>query len=153
MNILVKKLFSSVLVLFLINCSAPENYSASYNRDEIQSAQRTIKAEIVSKRAVKVKGDSGIGTTAGAATGYIAGSGIGTNASDNAIGAIAGALIGATVGSAIENQAQTVNATEYIIENDVIGLLTIIMTDSTFSKGSLVFVSLGSPPKIIGVAE
>ena len=133
----------------MINCSAPENNSASYNRAEIQSAQRTIKAKIVSKRAVKVKGDSGIGTTAGAATGFIAGS----NASDNAIGAIAGALIGATVGSAIENQAQTVDATEYIIENDVTGLLTIIMTDSSFSKGSLVFVSLGSPPKIIGVAE
>ena len=150
---LIKKLLSLVLISFLANCSTPENNSASYNRSEIQSAQRTIKAEIVSKRAVKVKGDTGIGTNAGAATGYIAGSGLGSNASDNAVGAIAGALIGATVGTAIENQAQTVEATEYIIVNDVTGLLTIIMTDSSFSKGSLVFVSLGSPPKIIGNAE
>ena len=112
MNTLINKLLPFLLVLFLVNCSAPENNSSSYNRTEIQNAQRTIKAEIVSKRAVKVKGDSGIGTTAGAATGYIAGSSIGSNASDNAIGAIAGALIGATVGSAIENQAQTVDATE-----------------------------------------
>ena len=69
------------------------------------------------------------------------------------MGSIAGAVIGATIGSVIENNALEVDATEYIIEHDVTGLLTIIMTDSSFVEGSHVYVSLGSPPKIIGVAR
>ena len=57
------------------------------------------------------------------------------------------------MGAAIENQAQEVDATEYIIESDVTGFLTIVMTDSSFPKGALVYVSLGSPPKILGIAN
>ena len=142
-----------LLSILTVGCSQPDNASATYNRSELQSAQRTIKAQIVSKRSVKVKGGTGVGSSAGAATGYIAGSTAGNNSTDSAVGAIAGAVIGATIGAAIENQALAVDATEYIIENDVTGFLTIIMTDSSFAEGSTVYVSLGSPPKIIGVAR
>ena len=147
------KLLLPLSIALPVACTQPENGSATYNRSEVQSAQRTIKAQIVSKRAVKIKGGTGIGTSTGAATGYIAGSTVGGSANDNAVGAIAGAVIGATIGTAIENSALEVDATEYIIENDVTGLLTIIMTDSSFVEGSNVYVSLGSPPTIIGVAR
>ena len=150
---LCKKILLSFLTVTMFACSTPENTSSTYSRAEMQTAQRTIKAEIVSKRSVKVKGGTGVGAASGAAAGGIAGSTIGSSAEDNAIGAIAGVLVGATVGAAIENQAQEVDAIEYIIESDVTGFLTIVMTDSSFPKGALVYVSLGSPPKILGIAN
>ena len=146
-------LFVSMCFPLISACSAPENSSASYNRSEMNVAQRTVKAKIVSKRSVTVSGASGVGETAGAATGYIAGSTMGDSGAENAIGAVIGTVVGATVGTAIENQAQSVEATEYILESDVTGLLTIIMTDASFPKGAFVYVSLGSPPKIMSVAE
>ena len=146
-------LFISICFPFISACSVPENSSASYNRSEMNVAQRTVKAKIVSKRSVTVSGASGVGETAGAATGYIAGSTMGDSGAENAIGAVIGTVVGATVGTAIENQAQSVEATEYILESDVTGLLTIIMTDASFPKGAFVYVSLGSPPKIMSVAE
>ena len=114
---------------------------------------RTIKAQIVSQRPVKIKGGSGVGTSAGAATGYITGSTIGNSSTDSAVGAIAGAVIGATVGAAIENQALEVDAIEYILEDDRSDLMTIVMTGQNFNSGSIVYVTLGYPPRIIGLVR
>lgn len=141
------------LFIISMSCSKPDNSSATYDRSDLKVAKRTIKAQIVSKRLVEVKGGSGVGTSAGAATGYIAGGTAGSGSTDNAVGAIAGAIIGATIGSAVENKSMSVDATEYILEDDQSNLMTIIMTDSRFSEGSLVYVTLGYPPKIIGVVK
>jgi outer membrane lipoprotein SlyB len=150
---LIIKFTTFCLLLVAVSCSKPENASSTYDRSDLQSAKRTIKAQIVSKRSVKVKGGTGIGTSAGAATGYVTGATAGNGSADSAVGAIAGTIIGATIGSAIENNALEADATEYILEDDRSGLMTIIMTDSSFPAGSIVYVTLGYPPKIIGVAE
>ena len=119
----------------------------------MQVAKRTIKAQIVSKRSVTVKGGTGIGTSAGAATGYFTGSTAGNSSTDSAVGAIAGAVVGATIGSAIESQVLGVDATEYILEDGRSDLMTIIMTDPSFPEGSMVYVTLGYPPKIVGLVR
>ena len=77
----------------------------------------------------------------------------GNSSTDSAVGAIAGAVIGATMGSALENQALGADATEYILEDYRSDLMTIIMTDPSFPEGSIVYVTLGYPPKINGFAR
>lgn len=150
---LIFKFVAFFLMLVSMGCSKPENASSIYKRSDIQVAKRTIKAQIVSKRSVTVKGGTGIGTTAGAATGYFTGSTAGNSSTDSAVGAIAGAVVGATIGSAIESQVLGVDATEYILEDDRSDLMTIIMTDPSFPERSMVYVTLGYPPKIIGLVR
>ena len=150
---IIMRFVACFLFLVSMSCSKPNNSSATYDRSDLKVAKRTIKAQIVSKRLVEVKGGSGIGTSAGAATGYITGSTIGNSSTDSAVGAIAGAVIGATVGAAIENQALEVDAIEYILEDDRSDLMTIVMTGQNFDSGSMVYVTLGYPPRIIGLVR
>ena len=137
----------------LIGCSKPQNASTEYSRSQINSAQETIIATVVSKRVVTVDGDSGVGGTAGGLTGYIAGSTVGDTPGENAVGAIAGSIIGATIGSAVESKNQSVEATEYVLEAEDGKLFTILMTDSKFTVGETVYVGLGDTTKILAVAE
>ena len=147
----------SIIIVFtfsgLIGCSKPQNASTEYSRSQINSAQETIIATIVSRRVVTVDGDSGVGGTAGGLTGYIAGSTVGDTPGENAIGAIAGSIIGATIGSAVESRNQSVQATEYVLKAENGDLFTILMTDNKFNVGEEVYVGLGEAAKILAVAQ
>ena len=147
----------SIIIVFtfsgLIGCSKPQNASTEYSLSQINSAQETIIATIVSRRIVTVDGDSGVGGTAGGLTGYIAGSTVGDTPGANAIGAIAGSIIGATIGSAVESKNQSVEATEYVLEAEDCKLFTILMTDNKFNVGEAVYVGLGDTTKILAVAQ
>ena len=147
--------FFSVLILSLVlsGCSQPKNASSEYSRSQINTAQETIVAKILSKRLVNIEGESGIGKTAGGLTGYIAGSTLGKSETENAIGAIAGAIFGATAGSAVESKLQSVEATEYILKKETGGMVTIIMTSGNFRVGEKVYVSMSGQAKILGVVE
>lgn len=133
----------------VIGCSTPSNTSTTYDRGAMTSAQRTITGKIVSKRVVTVKGGTGVGSSAGAGIGAIAGGSLGGNDSDSAVGAIAGAVVGGTVGAIAESEVFATNALEYVVESDVTGLLTVVMTDSGFEVGDDVFIVMGRTPKLI----
>ena len=146
--------FTAILMILLsgiilTGCSTPSNNSDTYNRSALQSAQRTINGQIVSKRPVTVKGGTGVGSSAGAGIGAIAGSGVGGSASDNAVAAIAGAVIGGTVGAVAENEIFEADAFEYVVDSSVAGLLTIVLTDAQFEVGDEVFIVMGRTPKLI----
>jgi outer membrane lipoprotein SlyB len=111
--------------------------------------QRTIKGIIVSKRLVTVKGGRGVGTASGSAIGGIAGGNLGSNASDSAVGAIAGAVIGGTVGAIAQSEAFATEATEYIVDSKVAGLLTVVTNDSDLLVGDNVYIILGNEPKLV----
>ena len=145
--------FSIILLVgvtvFVTGCSTPSNTSTTYDRGAMTSAQRTISGKVVSKRVVTVKGDTGVGSSAGAGIGAIAGGNLGGDNSDNAIGAIVGAVVGGTAGAIAESEAFATDALEYVVESNVAGLLTIVMTDSSFEVGDDVFIVLGRTPKLI----
>ena len=147
----------SIIIVFtfsgLIGCSKPQNASTEYSRSQINSAQETIIATIVSRRVVTIDGDSGVGGAAGGLTGYIAGSTVGDTPGENALGAIAGSIIGATIGSAVESKNQSVEASEYVLKAKDGKLFTILMTDNKFKVGEAVYVGLGDTTKILSVAE
>lgn len=137
------------LSLILVGCSSPSNQSNTYQSNAMSKAQRTIEGKILSKRQVTVKGGSGIGTSSGAMIGGISGSSLGSNANDSAVGAIAGAVVGGTLGAIAQSEAFATQATEYIVESQVAGILTIVINDSSLNKGDDVFIILGREPKLI----
>jgi outer membrane lipoprotein SlyB len=138
-----------VCAVTLSACISPQDSNKTYGRSALSSATRTSEAQIVSKRAVKVDPNSGVGANAGGALGAIAGSGAGSNSRDGLAGAVIGAVAGATVGAAIESSAAKIDAFEYIVKTDVAGLLTIVQTDDEFSVGQRVFVVLGAKPVLV----
>lgn len=137
------------MTALVVGCSTPSNTSTTYDRSAMTSTQRTITGKIVSKRVVTVKGGTGVGSSAGAGIGAIAGGNLGGDGSDSAVGAIAGAVIGGTVGAIAESEAFATDALEYVVESNVAGLLTVVMTDSGFEVGDDVFIVMGRTPKLI----
>ncbi len=115
----------------------------------MSGAIRTIRGQVISKRAVTIKGGTGLGAAAGTGVGAIGGASLGENASDSAVGAILGAVVGGTVGAIAESEAFAADGYEYVVESSVAGLLTIVMTDSSYEVGEDVFITLGRTPKLI----
>lgn len=124
-----------------------------YSEASMRTTSRTIEAEIVSKRAVKVDTSKGVGTAAGAALGAVAGSSFGSSGRENIAGAIIGTVVGSAAGSAIESNASIVDAFEYILKADVAGLITVLQIDNQFEIGEKVYVILGSRPTIVRNAK
>lgn len=139
--------------LLLTGCSTPNNQSSVYDRSAMSGAIRTIRGQIVSKREVTIKGGTGLGATTGAGVGAIGGSSMGGNANDSAVGAIVGAVIGGTVGAISESEVFAADGYEYVVESKVAGLLTIVMTDSSYEVGENVFITLGKTPKLIKLGQ
>ena len=133
----------------LSGCSQPQNSSSEYRRSQLDNAQETIVATVVSKRVVNVDGETGIGQAAGGLAGYITGNTVGDTDNENALGSIAGALLGATIGSSIESKVQSVQATEYILQIGSSDLITVLLTDGQFNVGDEVYVSMGAQVKIL----
>jgi outer membrane lipoprotein SlyB len=90
---------------------SPDVTQAS-DANEVQTA---LEGVIVSKRVVTVKGDSVLGTLAGAGLGAVAGSTVGGGSTMHTLMAITGGLAGGAAGNAIESKLTTQQGIEYVI--------------------------------------
>lgn len=126
---------------------SPQTYSVG----SVGQVNRTVSATVVSAREVDVAGTTGIGGSAGTATGAVVGSAAGgNNTRGNIVGAIGGAVIGGLAGAAIEANATKQKAMEYVVETENGNLMTIVQgNDSAFSLGQKVLVLYGSPSRLI----
>ena len=134
----------------LLGCTSnisPKTYSVG----SVGQVNRSIAATIISSREIDVAGSSGVGGTAGAATGAVIGSGAGgSDARTNIVGAIGGAVIGGLAGSAIQSNATKQKGMEYVVETENGNLMTIVQgIEPVFSEGQRVLVLYGSPSRLI----
>lgn len=136
-------------VALMGGCATPNASNTQYGASALTSATRTIEAEIVSKREVRVNTATGSGAAAGGALGAIGGSSVGSGGRDNLAGAVIGAVAGAAVGAAVDSSARTIDAFEYIVKSNVAGLLTIVQTDGNFAVGDKVYVVMGNKPVLV----
>ena len=137
-------------VLALAGCASsisPQTYSVG----SVGQVNRTISATVISVREVNVAGTTGVGGTAGSATGAVLGSSVGGNdGRSNVVGAIGGAIAGGIAGAAIEANATKQKALEYVVETENGNLMTIVQGNQTvFSEGQKVLVLYGSPSRLI----
>jgi len=117
----------------------------------VGQVNRTVSATVVSAREVDVAGTTGVGGSAGTATGAVVGSAAGgNNTRGNIVGAIGGAVVGGLAGAAIESNATKQKGMEYVVETENGNLMTIVQgTDPIFVAGQKVLVLYGSPSRLI----
>lgn len=140
----------SVTVVAVAGCASnisPQTYSVG----SVGQVNRTVSATVISVREVDVAGTTGIGGSAGTATGAVVGSAAGgNNTRGNIVGAIGGAVIGGLAGSAIEANATKQKGMEYVVETENGNLMTIVQgTETVFATGQKVLVLYGSPSRLI----
>lgn len=126
---------------------SPQTYSVG----SVGQINRTVSATVVSAREVDITGTTGLGGTAGAATGGVIGSAAGgNNTRGNIVGAIGGAVIGGLAGAAIEGNATRQKGIEYVVETDNGTLMTIVQgVEPVFTASEKVLVLYGSPSRLI----
>lgn len=125
---------------------SPKNYSVG----SVGQVNRTVSATVISVRQVDIAGTTGLGGSAGTATGALVGSAAGNNARANIVGAIGGAVVGGLAGAAIEANATKQKGMEYVVETENGNLMTIVQgTDTVFAEGEKILVLYGSPSRLI----
>lgn len=142
--------FTSLLLsLSLVGCA--QNLSPnSYYGHEVNASSTVKKGVIVSRRAVNVNNNTGVGGLAGAATGAAAGSMIGGNPAVNIIGAIGGAVVGGLAGNAIDSGVNRHQGIEYIIKlNDGNMVSVVQVQQGIFNVHQRVMVLFGHTTRII----
>jgi outer membrane lipoprotein SlyB len=93
---------TAVVILALAGCATQQRSASVYRAGETQREQIVRMATIESLREVQIdRGQTGVGTGAGAVIGGVAGSGIG-GGRGSVVGAVAGAVVGGIVGQAVE---------------------------------------------------
>jgi outer membrane lipoprotein SlyB len=93
---------TAVVTLALAGCATQQRSASVYRAGETQREQIVRMATIESLREVQIdRGQTGVGTGAGAVIGGVAGSGIG-GGRGSVVGAVAGAVVGGIVGQAVE---------------------------------------------------
>jgi outer membrane lipoprotein SlyB len=93
---------TAVVTLVLAGCATQQRSASVYRAGETQREQIVRMATIESLREVQIdRGQTGVGTGAGAVIGGVAGSGIG-GGRGSVVGAVAGAVVGGIVGQAVE---------------------------------------------------
>jgi outer membrane lipoprotein SlyB len=101
----------------LAGCAAPRSASV-YQAGETMREQSVRLATVESVREVTVdRGESGVGTGAGAIVGGVAGSGVG-HGKGAVVGAVLGAVVGGVAGQAIENNSARVPGVEITVRLD-----------------------------------
>lgn len=106
------------ITLLLAGCAASLS-SDTYRRSQVMKAQSVEMGIVDSIRPIKIEGRrDGIGTTAGAVLGGIAGSKAGGGDRANAAGAVVGAIVGGIAGHAIEEQTTAREGIEVTVKLD-----------------------------------
>ena len=111
-------LAAAAAALLLAGCATQQRSASVYRAGEAQREQVVRTAVIESVREVTIdRGQTGVGTGAGAVVGGIAGSAVGQGRS-SAVGAVLGAVVGGLAGQAIENNTSKVPGVELTVRLD-----------------------------------
>lgn len=110
-----RQLAIAVTCATLLGC-AQNVSSTTYSTGEVGVAAKVVPGVVLSRRVVKIDGNSGAGGLAGAAAGAAAGSGVGGSTQGNIVGAIGGAVAGGLIGNAVDKGVNSQQGIEYIIK-------------------------------------
>lgn len=134
--------------IYLSACSTVDG-QGRYRIETIGNAKRSVGAVVISHQPVMVQsGTTGTGQLVGGTAGGL----IADNNSDNAGVVFAGILVGAIAGEMIESDANTHEATEYVIQTDNDLLLTVVQVNKNnpiFYVGEKVILIHGYPSRLI----
>jgi outer membrane lipoprotein SlyB len=140
---------ASFLSLLLSSCAENVNPN-TYTTSEVGSASRVVSGVIVSKRAVSVDNNSGVGGLAGTATGAALGSTIGGSTAGNIAAIVGGAVIGGVAGNAIDGSINHHQGFEYIIRLQKGRTISVVQTkDEELHVNDRVLVIYGAKTRIV----
>lgn len=136
------------LLVGLTGCNSdisPNDYSS----DAAGVVAKVVPGEVLSKRVVNVKTDTGVGKVAGAVAGGIAGSAIG-GGRGALLGVVGGAVLGGVLGEHVEDAVNTQKAYEYIVKLSTGDIITITQGLSTdLAVGQKVLLLYGVRSRLI----
>jgi outer membrane lipoprotein SlyB len=145
-----------IAVLSVAAC-APQRTNTTYSAADIGRTQQLSYGTIISMRPVTVQGQqTGVGTAGGAVAGAVAGSYIGgRDPRANFIGAIGGAILGGVVGTAVEKDASTGQAVEFIIQEDNAPQpISVVQTnEDNFHPGERIIISRGARTRLARISQ
>lgn len=143
------KLFVATMVMLYLSACSTIDGQGKYRVETIGNAKRSVGAVVVSHQSVVVQLDaSGKGSLLGGTAGGL----IADNNSDNAGVVFAGIIAGAIVGEMIEQDANTREATEYVIQTETGMLLTVVQVNKNnpiFKTDERVILIHGYPSRLI----
>ena len=127
-----KLLLPCLLVICLgLNACAQNVSPNTYTTSDVGVASKVKKGVILSRRAVSVDNNSGVGGLAGAAAGATAGTMVGGSAATTVLGAIGGAVVGGVGGNMIDKGINHHQAYEYIIKLDGGQMISVTQVEDT----------------------
>ena len=145
---ILKLFIATMVLLYLLGCSTIDG-QGKYRVETIGNAKRSVGAVVVSHQPVIVQLDiSGKGSLIGGTAGGL----IADNNSDNAGVVFAGIIAGAIVGEMMEQDANTREATEYVIQTETGMLLTVVQVNKNnpiFKTDERVILIHGYPSRLI----
>jgi outer membrane lipoprotein SlyB len=142
---------AALLSVGLILTGCAKKYSPDeYSPGGMQQANKADRAVVINVRSVDVNDPSlGLGTAAGAAAGGLAASQIGKG-SGNGLAVLGGVLIGGAIGAAVDRDAKSTTAFEYVMEKSSGELITLAQKqDVAFQPGQHVLILYGMQARII----
>lgn len=149
----IKKLVTAttVAILSIVLSGCAQNVSSdTYSAQDMGRANKAEQGVIISKRAVNVDNNTGVGGLAGAGAGAAAGSAIGGSTQGNIIGALGGAIIGGLAGNAIDKGINHHAAFEYIVKLKKGSTVSVVQTaDEQFALHQRVIVIYGHMTRLI----
>lgn len=138
----------TIAMLYLSACSTIDG-QGKYRVETIGNAKRSVGAIVISHQPVMVQsGSTGTGQLLGGTAGGL----IADNNSDNAGVVFAGILAGAIAGEMVEQDANTHEATEYVIQTETGMLLTVVQINRNnriFKIDERVILIHGYPSRLI----
>lgn len=109
---------AAAFTLALGGCATQQRSASVYKAGEAQREQAVRMATVEGVREVTLdRGQTGVGSGAGAVIGGVAGSTVG-GGRGSVVGAVAGAVMGGVIGQAVENNASKVAALEITVRLD-----------------------------------
>ena len=145
----VYKLFLIFSAFFYLSACSTVDGQGRYRIETIGNAKRSVGAVVISSQSVIVQASvSGKGSLIGGTAGGL----VADNNSDNAGVVFAGIIAGAIVGEMIEQDANTHNATEYVIQTETKMLLTVVqinINNPIFKVDERVILIHGYPSRLI----
>lgn len=139
-----------MVALLATSACAPNVRPDSYGVGSVGQVNRSVRATVISVRAVSVDGTRGGGAAAGGAAGALAGSFAGGSDRANLVGAVGGLVVGSIIGAAAERGMSQQEAMEYVVETTNGNLLTLVQgLDHMHVVGERVLVLYGSPSRLI----
>lgn len=141
----------SVVGLALISCVGVQaaDKPGTYKRHSVGQAQSLARGVILSRDAVKIDQNKGIGAAAGAGLGAIGGAVLGGNTAGSLAAGIAGGLLGGLAGDAVEKGVSKRSAYRYVVRLEGGNLISLVQRGEPLDVNARVFLVHGNPDRLI----